>query len=439
MNTYTLAFVQAALDAAAIYMICSLTAGRGLKWNRESGFWLLWFLCFCALSQVSFQVSEPKTVQYIGLPFENYELLPVDSWLALIALFSVILILNSTFFRLSNMEAVYVTVLSFVIWIMIRLVSIMLVGSFVHYILVDRAVSLAIVFMLLSLPLRNALQAVSGKSFYTKWMLLNSLLVLVFILVTTNFSQALILKNMWPVLMALLFIISLNLWIIHEQRKGLIQENRLTVIEQYLPVIDDLVSEMRANQHEFSNKLLAISGLVETEADISVIKEKVRAYTTYSLPELSGQQLLSIDHKVMAGFLYSKMKLAEWKKMNMKIEVLTDFKGYQSTEYDWIEVLGILIDNAMEASHARDEIKITLLDRGGQLEIKVSNPASYISQGQFIKMFEQGYSSKSSGNGRRGYGLLALKQRTERLNGKILTKNEDMRGENYVTIGVLLP
>lgn len=437
MIEYFQVFMQASLDAVTMYVICSLVAVGGIHWNKQSLLWLFWFLLFCCISQFTFIVSEPATI--VEVAFENYDLLPVNSWEMLVLLFLTVLILNSSLFKTGSIEAIFMTVLSFVIWIIVRLMSVVMVGLFLPHSLLDRIISLLIVSVLIISPINKLLKAFRGRNFYTKFMMFNSFVVLIFILAFTNFKQALVLENVSFVFVALLLIISLNLWILNEQRKNLVQENRLTVIEHYLPVIDDLVTEMRAKQHEFNNKLLAIAGIVETENDVKFIREKVREYTEYALPKLAIQQLLSVDHKVMAGFLYSKMKLAEWKRIKIVTEIKTDFRGFQSNEYDWIETLGILLDNAIEATLPLEEIKVTLKQSGEMLELSVSNPGDYITNREFMKMFERGYSTKANKRRHRGYGLYALKQLTEQHSGKIITKNEEMHGHNYVTIGVLLP
>lgn len=176
---------------------------------------------------------------------------------------------------------------------------------------------------------------------------------------------------------------------------------------------------MRVKQHEFNNKLLAISGIIETEQNVEAIREKVREYTEYTRPNEPIPQLLSMEHKVVAGFLYAKMKLAEWKNIKISADIRTGFTGFQSNEYDWIEALGILLDNAIKASLPLDEIKVTLR--------------------KSEEMLERGYTTKAQGSNHRGYGLLALKRLIGQHGGNIIAKNEELNGKNYVTIGVLLP
>lgn len=430
-------FLQSILDATTVYMICSLIATRTVRLTKSSFIWLGWFLLFCIVGRFTFIASE--SVDFLGVDYENYEILPVNSWFMLIFLFFIVLIINSTIFKKGNIESIYITVFSFVVWIILRLISVMVVGLIFQNMYVNRILTLLLALTLLIVPLDRILKAFYSKNFFMKLLMLHSLFLLIFVLIMTNFNQEQVMKYGWFVFFVLIFIVSLNLWILNEQSRKLVQDNRLTVIEQYMPVIDDLVAEMRGKQHEFNNKLLAISSIVEVEHDIETIREKVTSYTQHSIPKNSIQPLLSVENKVVAGFLYSKMKLADWKKINIKTEISTNFQGFRSNEYDWIEVLGILLDNAIEATLPNETIHVSIGKVEDLLEIRVANPGAYKTNTDFAKMFEKGFTTKSGVANHRGYGLFALQQTTRQQNGQIITKNEERNGINFITFGVLLP
>lgn len=51
-------------------------------------------------------------------------------------------------------------------------------------------------------------------------------------------------------------------------------------------------------------------------------------------------------------------------------------------------------------------------------------------------MFRRGWSTKA-GSGR-GYGLFNARELVERRGGKLIVRNEDMDGQNYLTIGAVV-
>ena len=148
------------------------------------------------------------------------------------------------------------------------------------------------------------------------------------------------------------------------------------------------------------------------------------------------QGILLTEHKVIAGFLYTKMKIAEIKKQHLNITRRGNLMHLPIEDYEVIEILGILIDNAIEASSSGDEIFISIAQEDSGLEIQVSNPFSYLSNQQFLQFFEKEYTTKSEQLRKRGYGLANVKELVEKYNGKLITGNKKIAERNYVMFGV---
>ena len=72
------------------------------------------------------------------------------------------------------------------------------------------------------------------------------------------------------------------------------------------------------------------------------------------------------------------------------------------------------------------------------MELLVKNPAPAMSNTEFMALFQKGFTTKSSHEGR-GFGLYNILRSMERDHGKIVTRNEQIAGENHVVFGVLLP
>ena len=123
----------------------------------------------------------------------------------------------------------------------------------------------------------------------------------------------------------------------------------------------------------------------------------------------------------------------------MKTEIHTNFQRINVEEYEIVEVLGILLDNAIEACQPHDEIHVLINRVEEKIEIKVSNPHIFISNATFMEMFDKGYTTKNVHSKARGFGLYNVKQITLQNGGKLITKNTEIAGHNYVTIGVQLP
>lgn len=436
-------FAQTFLDTLAMYLLCSFIAKHPLKLNKKSVSWFLFFQLFCIIARLD--VTANPTVYIHQVDFMNFDLLPVKSIYGMIFLLLAMLIFNSLFFKLTNIGVLFTTVLAFVLWVFIRMVSIVTVSAFIEpdlfyqpYLYRGLTVLLAwLIYAKLSVALLSSYTA--GRSIFTKIMLVNTLITVSLLIIYANFDMAIILKNILYIAIGLSFVLLFNVWIVVEQKKTAKQEKRVDVIEHYMPVIDELVSEVRARQHEFDNKLLAITSIVETAEDLTSAKEQIRTYTKNVVMADHLKEVLLSDNKVIAGFLYTKMKLAELKRIQIKTEVHTNFQGITTEEYEIVEVLGILLDNAIEACQPYDEIHVVMNRMADQIEIKVSNPHPFIANTTFMELFEKGYTTKNVHSKARGFGLYNVKQIVMHNGGKLITKNTEMDGQNYVMIGVQLP
>ena len=114
------------------------------------------------------------------------------------------------------------------------------------------------------------------------------------------------------------------------------------------------------------------------------------------------------------------------------------FKKTVTPETEWIEAIGILLDNAIEASPKGSTIFLSSKKQGDFLELTVSNPAPPLSNTEFMALFGKGVTTKASRDGH-GFGLYNILRMTERYHGKILTRNESILNENYVVFGILMP
>ncbi|MFD1929073.1 sensor histidine kinase [Sporosarcina siberiensis] len=424
---------QVTLDVLSIYAVMVYFAKEELLFNKKMVVWCAFLFSFAFLSRVSVSPSADGIKTTIA--FKNFEILPVNSLFGIIGLICLLLLLNSVAFKLDHLEVIVTTFLAFTVWSVIRMFSIASVDFIGLGNNSTRIFTLFIVLIAYWLGSTKINQLLPNKSSgFTRIMVTNVFILLLLLIISANFESAVILGNQVFLFLLLFFVGTFMSWILIAQRKSEIVETRIHATEQYIPIIDDLVMEVRARQHEFSNKLLAISSLVETTDEIQVVREKMQEYVDSANLTNSQYELLNMDHKVIAGFLYTKMKRTEQLKRELRIERTIPVHQFRCEDADMIEVLGILIDNALEASSRGDKIYLSMVERDGHLELTVSNPSDYLSNEQFMKIFEIGVSTKSFSR-QRGYGLYNVKKIAERYNGRIIARNEQKQ-TNMITLGI---
>lgn len=184
-----------------------------------------------------------------------------------------------------------------------------------------------------------------------------------------------------------------------------------------------LVDSLRAQNHEFMNKLQTISGLLqleEFEEALSFIDELSR--TNVRLHQLVTDNIS--DHK-LGGLILSKYNMCMENKIALVIDQQTKVTGFPENlePDDVVTILGNLIDNSVDIlSEAEEkEIYIQIQSDHHQFDLILENSGPPIDEDPIEKIFEKGYSTKGD---HRGYGLYLVKKIVDRLDGTIEVDNE---------------
>lgn len=212
------------------------------------------------------------------------------------------------------------------------------------------------------------------------------------------------------------------------------QERELTLYHLYSKPLDDMVKEIRSRQHEFDNHMNAILNMHLTIDNYEELVERQSAYIKelYSGEDKTLLSLLKLSDRVMAGFLYSKLSpLPDYIKLDLEIREF--FILSSVSESILIEIMGILIDNAVQAcTRERNQIRMILDSKEDRLLFEISNQAEPESIGELSRFFEKGYSTKSS-DGRRGLGLYRARNLIKKVGGKLEVSVDTSQGTPELT------
>ncbi|RSD25921.1 ATP-binding protein [Mesobacillus subterraneus] len=194
--------------------------------------------------------------------------------------------------------------------------------------------------------------------------------------------------------------------------------------------------DLRAQTHEFSNKLYVISGLLQLGKYDEAI-EMIQAES--ALHENQNKIIFDqiFDTKIQA-LLLGKLGKASEKKIRFVIDENSSMGPLpKHISYSYvISIIGNLIDNAFEAveGNPAGEVTFFAIDVGEDLIIEVYDNGPGISAEQTEKIFETGYSTKGEEN--RGFGLAIVKQSVEKLAGTIEVQSNPGKG---TVLAVYLP
>lgn len=244
------------------------------------------------------------------------------------------------------------------------------------------------------------------------------------------------------------FFLMFSLIIYEWQKSRVAAEKRKTQLEMnklYYDAYDKMIMLIRERQHDMKSHINAILSMIYTTDNYEELAAKQRDYCGYVMEQNEEVRLaLSAGNPLIAGFMYSKIQEAESKDIEVEYKVEVKKEILAVPEYELVEIIGILMDNAEEALISNDiegektikKMYVSIKDTEECAEVIVSNSSDYLEEDMTERFFEMGYSSKGKG---RGIGLAKLKKMVNEKNGNIIVGNEQRSGVNYLTFTITIP
>lgn len=230
-----------------------------------------------------------------------------------------------------------------------------------------------------------------------------------------------------------------DIMVLNQQRTITIQQQDIKDYQTYEPMAHNLISDILGKQHDFNNQMNAIRMLPYTYKDYESLSEAIANYSTFLEEEFNESELLKINLPVVAGFVFSKLKETEQNGKQLSITIKNRSLITKVPEYDLIRILGILIDNAAEATDVGHTLYLILDSRDGHMLIQTKNEGRELSAGVRKRMFVRGYSTKTTDpHSTRGQGLPNLNELVNHYNGKIYLENEMFHDHIWICFTVEL-
>ena len=182
-----------------------------------------------------------------------------------------------------------------------------------------------------------------------------------------------------------------------------------------------LTNSLRAQQHEFANRMHTVAGLLELGQDQEAMRYLTEIQGTAA--ELDNTLRTHVAAPQVVGLLLGKAAEANERGMQLKISPDTWLSEAPERLQLLSLVLGNLVDNAMDAlagQAAPRTIEVRLVEDDGMLEVSVSDNGPGIPPELVPRIFLDGYSTKPNAGGRgRGLGLALVHRSVARLGGSV--------------------
>lgn len=212
------------------------------------------------------------------------------------------------------------------------------------------------------------------------------------------------------------------------------KQAELEAYKTYSVAFSDLITQIRARQHEFDNHISALCNLHYICKDYDELVSEQSKYAKDVIGNNRFHRLLVSGNPVIAGFLYGKLSSIQ----EQGIEVTYTFHISEFTSkipvYLVVELIGNLLKNAVEAvktQQVEKQIHLSCTENENEFCLGVRNRSEKIPLDEMGRFFEKGYSSKGSG---RGLGLYNVKEICEKYGVDIVCDNTEIDDKNWFFI-----
>ncbi len=202
---------------------------------------------------------------------------------------------------------------------------------------------------------------------------------------------------------------------------------------QELTQIQEYSEALRAQTHEYSNKLHTLAGLIQLGSHKEALDLIGRETSGYQ--ELLGTLAETVPDPLLSAIILGKYNRAQELRINFKLDPesrMIDIPENISRE-KIVTILGNLLENAFEAAQEKNSgahtVQLSMTDIGNDLIFEVEDSGSGIEVESTDLLMQHGFTTKSGAG--RGIGLSLVHQNLEYLGGHLTVVRSSIGGMRF--------
>ena len=212
------------------------------------------------------------------------------------------------------------------------------------------------------------------------------------------------------------------------------EKHKLEQQKKYILSLEKNNNEIRKFKHDFNNIILGLDGYINND---DFDKEKLKKYFNSTIMNFNNNielnniviaKLNSIKVSSLKSLITNKVLVAQNNNIDVDINIQGEIHDFYTDEMQLSRILGILLDNAIEASlevpdDKKIEMNIIQIDK--TTDIQISN--TFNNTGTPITDFnKEGFSTKGTN---RGLGLSSAREIANKLN---MLLNTEIDGNTFI-------
>ncbi len=204
-----------------------------------------------------------------------------------------------------------------------------------------------------------------------------------------------------------------------------LMSEQLDNLSDYTKQLDSDQKEMHKFRHDYKNILNSLNEIAVAN-DNNDLKDSLKELEGYSTKYFSNismddfKDLEYVSNPYIKSLLISKLKTIKANNIDCYFECKTNISNVNINIFDLIRLMGVSIDNAIEAVKEQNDgkIQIILINTDGQLEITIKN--TIIKPIAVAKIDQYGFSSKENHD---GLGMVNIQDIKKKYNNLLIYYN----------------
>ena len=218
------------------------------------------------------------------------------------------------------------------------------------------------------------------------------------------------------------------------EKKNALEFEKLEQQKKYILALEKNNNEIRKFKHDFNNIILGLDGYINND---DFDKEKLKKYfnstimnynNNIELNDIVIAKLNSIKVSSLKSLITNKVLVAQNNNIDFDINIQGEINDFYTDEMQLSRILGILLDNAVEASlEVTDDKKIemNIIQIDKTTDIQISNTFNNIGT-PIADFYKEGFSTKGTN---RGLGLSSAHEIANKLN---MLLNTEIDGNTFI-------
>lgn len=203
--------------------------------------------------------------------------------------------------------------------------------------------------------------------------------------------------------------------------------------EEYIRNIENIMSIIRREKHDFSNHLNIILAMCCLNKPDTI--QKIKNYISRVSDKLeSTYSFFNSGNDYVDSLLAVKSNLAFEQGIHLEVDFGASLEDLKVNDSDLTSIIGNIVDNAYDAlagigDDVNKVVSISTYKEGADFYLSISNNGPVITQKDMGFIFRSGYTTKSVKKSEHGYGLHIVQQLVKENDGMITVNSTEEETE----------